>query len=108
MALHHWRELILGSPLPTTALGARQLDIPRALAVLSPDALASVAYANQEIFLGLVVAGTAGLAYSWTIALVISGLLAILTLSYTQTIHAYPGGGGSYTVARENLGVVPG
>src|SRR5579859_5650459 len=76
----------------------------RALAALSPDALSSIAYANQEIFLGLVVAGAAGLAYSWYIALAIALLLAILALSYTQTIQAYPGG-GSYTVARENLGV---
>jgi len=77
----------------------------RALAALSPDALSSIAYANQEIFLGLVVAGAAGLAYSWYIALAIALLLAILALSYTQTIQAYPSGGGSYTVARENLGV---
>jgi amino acid transporter len=102
------RDLIIGSPLPTEEMAGKRLDNVRALAALSPDALASVAYANQEIFLGLVIAGAAGLVYSWTIALVIAGLLAILTLSYSQTIRTYPSGGGSYTVARENLGTFVG
>jgi amino acid transporter len=105
---HHIREFIIGSPLPSTEAAEKRLDKLRALAALSPDALASIAYANQEIFLGLAVAGAAGLAYSWTIALVITGLLAILALSYSQTIQAYPAGGGSYTVARENLGELMG
>lgn len=98
------REILIGSPLPTHRLAHERLDTARALAALSPDALSSIAYANQEIFLGLAAAGAAGLIYSWPIALAITGLLAVLTLSYSQTIHAYPGGGGSYTVARENLG----
>lgn len=102
------RQLIIGSPLPSAELAVKRLDNVRALAALSPDALASVAYANQEIYLGLVIAGAAGLAYSSTIAVVITGLLAILTLSYSQTIKAYPAGGGSYTVARENLGTLVG
>ncbi len=76
----------------------------RALAAFSPDALSSVAYANQEIYLGLVVAGAAGLVYAWPIAVGIALLLGVLAVSYAQTIHAYPSGGGSYTVARENLG----
>ena len=105
---YHLHKLMIGSPLPSTTTAETHLDKRRALAALSPDALASVAYANQEIYLGLAVAGAAGLAYSWTIALVIVGLLAILTLSYSQTIQAYPSGGGSYTVARENLGENPG
>ncbi|MGC9025415.1 MAG: APC family permease, partial [Chloroflexia bacterium] len=98
------RELVLGSPLPTGRLAMERLDKVRALAVFSPDALSSIAYANQEIYLGLAVAGAAGLRYSFPIALAITGLLLVLALSYFQTIHAYPGGGGSYTVARENLG----
>jgi amino acid transporter len=56
----------------------------------------------------LVVAGTAGLAYAWPIGLTIAGLLIIVALSYYQTIHAYPSGGGSYVVARANLGTFPG
>ncbi|MBI2977032.1 MAG: APC family permease [Chloroflexi bacterium] len=99
------RELLIGPPISSKRMGDERLSNFRALAALSPDALSSIAYANQEIFLGLVVAGAAGLAYSWYIALAIAVLLAVLALSYTQTIQAYPSGGGSYTVARENLGV---
>ena len=80
----------------------------RALAAFSPDALSSIAYANQEIYLGLVVAGSAGLSLAWPVGLTISGLLVIVALSYFQTIHGYPSGGGSYVVARENLGTLPG
>ena len=97
-------ELVFGPPLPTTRLESERLNKTRALAALSPDALSSVAYANQEIFLGLTVAGAAGLAYSWPIALAITGLMLILAMSYSQTLYAYPSGGGSYTVAKENLG----
>src|SRR5437016_4640261 len=79
-----------------------------ALAVFSSDALSSVAYATEEILLILVLAGTAALHYSVPIALAITALLAIVAISYQQTIHAYPSGGGSYIVARENLGAVPG
>jgi amino acid transporter len=105
MALSTLQRVLVGPPLPTRSVVDERLGNFRALAALSPDALASVAYANQEIFLGLVVAGAAGLAYSWTIALAIAGLLTMLALSYSQTISAYPNGGGSYTVARENLGL---
>lgn len=104
MATSFLRDIIIGPPLPTARMGHERLDNLRALAALSPDALASIAYANQEIFLGLVVAGAAGLAYSGTIVLAIAGLLVVLAISYSQTINAYPTGGGSYTVARENLG----
>jgi amino acid transporter len=102
------RELLIGRPLPTVQLRGERLDNVRALAALSPDALSSIAYANQEIYLGLVVAGSAALSYSLPIALAIAVLLAVLTLSYSQTILAYPTGGGSYTVAKENLGRWPG
>jgi amino acid transporter len=97
------RELLIGSPLPTHRLTEERLSNVRALAALSPDALASVAYANQEIFLGLAAAGAAGLIFLWPIALAISVLLAIVSLSYTQVISTYPAGGGSYTVARQNI-----
>ncbi|MCL4250126.1 MAG: APC family permease [Anaerolineae bacterium] len=102
------RELLLGHPLPTFKSGETRLDNVRALAALSPDALSSIAYANQEIYLGLLAAGWVGLNFSLPIALAIAALLAILTLSYAQTILAYPAGGGSYTVAKENLGRLPG
>src|SRR5438105_7092164 len=78
-----------------------------ALAVFSSDAMSSVAYATEEILLVLVLAGTASLHLSLPIAVAITALLAIVAISYQQTIHAYPGGGGSYIVARDNLGELP-
>ncbi len=102
------KELLIGPPLPTHQLHEKKLNKVRALAAFSPDALSSIAYANQEIYLGLVVAGSAGLMLAWPIGLAITGLLVIVALSYYQTIHAYSSGGGSYVVARDNLGTVPG
>ena len=102
------KDLLIGSPLPTSDLAQKQLNKIRALAAFSPDALSSIAYANQEIYLGLVVAGAVGLSLSFPIGLAIVGLLAIVALSYSQTIRGYPNGGGSYVVAHENLGILPG
>jgi len=98
------REFLIGPPLPTHKLAEERLNKVRALAAFSPDALSSIAYANQEIFLGLVVAGSAGLVFSWPIGVAIAALLGMVALSYSQTLRAYPSGGGSYVVARENLG----
>ncbi|HUV92628.1 MAG TPA: permease, partial [Anaerolineales bacterium] len=95
--------MLIGSPLPTQELANKRLNKIRGLAVFSPDALSSIAYANQEIFLALVVAGSAGLVYSFPIGLGIILVLVMVTFSYFQTIHAYPTGGGSYIVASENL-----
>ncbi len=102
------KRILIGSPLHTQQLGERRLSIIHALAAFSPDVLSTIAYANQEIFLGLVIAGSAGLALRWPIGLAITGLLIIVAISYYQTIQAYPSGGGSYAVARENLGLLPG
>ncbi|MER3515027.1 MAG: amino acid permease, partial [Chloroflexota bacterium] len=102
------KQLLIGPPLPTHKLAEKRLNKIRALAAFSPDALSSIAYANQEIYLGLVVAGSAGLALSWPIGLAITVVLGIVALSYFQTIHGYPTGGGSYIVARDNLGTLPG
>jgi amino acid transporter len=102
------KQLLLGSPLPTQQLEHERLNKVRALAAFSPDALSSIAYANQEIYLGLVVAGSAGLAWATPIGLAITGLLILVALSYFQTVHGYPSGGGSYVVARDNLGALPG
>ena len=102
------KDLFIGPALPTRAIGIKQLNKIRALAAFSPDALASIAYANQEIYLGLVVAGSLGLAYALPIGLAITGVLVMVALSYYQTIQGYPTGGGSYIVARANLGVLPG
>lgn len=102
------KEFLIGHPLLTQQLHEKKLNKIRALAAFSPDALSSIAYANQEIYLGLVVAGSAGLALAWPIGLAITGLLVIVALSYYQTIHGYPSGGGSYVVSRENLGTLLG
>ncbi len=98
-----WKRWLLGTPLETERFREERLRIPIALAVFSSDALSSVAYATEEILLVLSLAGAAALGYSIPISGVIVLLLAILIASYRQTIHAYPDGGGSYIVARENL-----
>lgn len=102
------REWLTGPPLATHRLATERLSNWMGLAAFSPDALSSVAYANQEIYLGLAVAGSAGLLYSGRIALAIGVLLVLVSVSYSQTIAAYPSGGGSFTVASENLGRTPG
>ena len=102
------KDFFIGPPLPTRQLHEKKLNKIRALAAFSPDALSSIAYANQEIYLGLVVAGSFGLGIAWPIGLAITGLLVIVAISYFQTIHGYPSGGGSYVVARDNLGTKTG
>jgi len=77
------------------------------LAVFSSDALSSVAYGPQEVLFILALAGTAAFQYFLPVIYAIIGLLVILTISYEQTIHAYPSGGGAYIVARDNLGELP-
>ena len=69
------KSVLIGTPLPTQQLVEKRLNKIRALAAFSPDALSSIAYANQEIYLGLVVAGSAGLGLAWPIGLAIIGIL---------------------------------
>lgn len=100
------KRLLIGKSLPTSANSEERLNNFAALAVLSSDALSSVAYATEEILKVLVLAGSAAaLSNSIWIACAITLLLAIITLSYRQTIRAYPNGGGAYIVAHDNLGV---
>ncbi len=106
--LSRLKTLLIGPPLPTQKLSEKRLNNFRALAAFSPDALSSIAYANQEIYLGLVVAGSLGLALALPISVAIIGLLVLVSISYYQTIQGYPSGGGSYVVARDNLGTIPG
>ncbi|MBW4522799.1 MAG: APC family permease [Scytolyngbya sp. HA4215-MV1] len=110
MMLTRLKQVFLGRTLPTSAHAEERLTKAAALAILSSDALSSVAYATQETLLVLVAAGTSGHILGWSvpIAVAISVLLAIVILSYRQTIRAYPKGGGSYVVARGNLGLYPG
>ena len=102
------KRLLLGDPLHNREAMHQRLSNPVALAVFSSDALSSVAYAPQEIMLMLALAGTAALSLTLPIAVAIGVLLVIVVLSYRQTIREYPGGGGSYIVAKENLGTIPG
>jgi amino acid transporter len=102
------KRLLVGRPLPTHALPHQRLGIPAALAVFSADGLSSVAYATEEILLVLMAGGAAAAALSLPVGLAIVALVFIVAASYSQTIHAYPGGGGSYIVSKENLGVPAG
>src|SRR5216110_195952 len=103
------KSLLFGRPLPSERLEHERLNKKTALAVLSSDAISSVAYATDQILIVLAVLGTAtAVQYAVPISGVIVGLLVLVGLSYRQTIYAYPNGGGSYTVARENLGTPAG
>jgi amino acid transporter len=102
------KGFILGSPFATSQIVHERLTKLKALAIFSSDALSSSAYATEEILLVLVLAGSGSLHDSIPIAIVIAALIGIVTLSYRQTIGAYPGGGGAYIVAYTNLGRLAG
>lgn len=102
-----WR-IVIGNPLETEDLDSEKLTKTRGLAVLASDALSSTAYATEEMMKVLVLAGVTGLALTQPLSIAIVILIAILGFSYFRTIHAYPQGGGAYTVAHENLGALPG
>ncbi|MBN1429012.1 MAG: APC family permease [Anaerolineae bacterium] len=101
-------RLLLGKPLATHDLPHQTVSKPIGLAIFASDALSSTAYATEEILLILALAGSgvAVLGLSIPIAIAIAVLLVIVTISYRQTIYAYPNGGGAYIVARDNLGEV--
>ncbi|ALP35076.1 amino acid permease [Paenibacillus sp. IHB B 3084] len=101
------KRLLIGRPRKSTALEDEKLNKLKALAILSSDALSSVAYGTEQILLVLITAGFAALWYSIPISIAVLGLLIILILSYRQTIFSYPGGGGAYIVAQDNLGRAP-
>ena len=95
---------LLGRPLPRSSARDERLPSLQALPILSSDALSSVAYATEAALGILILGGSAALRLSLPITLAIIGLIAIVVLSYRQAIAAYPNGGGSYVVARDNLG----
>lgn len=104
MAYRAFKRLIIGRPLESARLARERLPKRYALAVFSPDALSSTAYATEEILIVLVIAGIAALSLSIPIATAIVVLLAIVVISYRQLILAYPSGGGGYIVSKENFG----
>jgi len=103
-SLSHW---FIGRPLSTADAPHQTIGKAIGLAVFASDALSSTAYATQEIMIILAAAGTMAFGYVFPISLAIVILMTIVTISYEQTIHAYPGGGGAYIVARDNLGELP-
>src|SRR3954466_1855075 len=102
------KRFLIGRPLKSTELGEQKLNKTKALAILSSDALSSVAYGPEQILIVLVLLGTVAFWYSIPIAIGVLILLTALILSYRQIIFAYPHGGGAYVVSKENLGVNPG
>ena len=102
-----WRTWLIGRPLATADAPHQTIGKWVGLAVFASDALSSTAYATQEILLILAMAGMGAFRYAFPVSVAIVALLIILTISYEQTIHAYPGGGGAYIVTRDNLGEAP-
>ncbi|HYI44298.1 MAG TPA: APC family permease [Actinomycetota bacterium] len=102
------KRLLLGRPMASGELGHTLLPKVFALPVFASDALSSMSYASQEVLIVLVAAGTGALALGVPISLAVSFLLAVVIISYRQIVRAYPGGGGAYAVAYENLGTYSG
>ena len=102
-----FKRLILGQPIPSELAHQERLSRVTGLAVLSSDALSSVAYATDFILATFVVAGIGAFGYAIPISLIIESLLGIVAFSYRQTIHAYPKGGGAYIVAKGTSGRRP-
>jgi len=104
---HDLSHYLIGRPLATADAPHQTIGKAIGLAVFASDALSSTAYATQEILVILAVAGTMAFGYVFPISIAIVVLLAIVSLSYEQTIHAYADGGGAYIVSRDNLGELP-
>jgi amino acid transporter len=102
------KRALIGEPIATVRADEERLSKVKALAVLSSDAISSVAFATEAILVNLVMAGSTHLGLVLPISIAIIALMIIVSTSYRQTIPAYPNGGGSYIVARENLGTIPG
>ena len=98
-----WRSWLIGRPLPTADAPHQTIGKFIGLAVFASDALSSSAYSTQEMLVILAVMGTRAYEYVVPLSLAIVSLLAIVVISYEQTIHAYPNGGGAYIVSRHNL-----
>ena len=102
------KRLLLGRKLRSAQLHETLLPKRIALPVFASDALSSVAYAPDEIFLTLSLAGLTAYAYSWKIAILVAVVMLVVVASYRQNVHAYPSGGGDYEVATVNLGSTAG
>ncbi|HVK26506.1 MAG TPA: APC family permease [Actinokineospora sp.] len=98
------KRILLGRKLRSAQLGETLLPKRIALPVFASDALSSVAYAPDEVFIMLAIAGASQYIWSWKIAIAVALVMAAVIASYRQTVHAYPSGGGDYEVATVNLG----
>ena len=101
------RRFLIGKPLASSELAHERLPKTKALAVFASDALSSSSYATEEVLRILILGGSLGLMFTLPVAGAIGLLLAIVVISYRQTIKAYPHGGGSYIVSKDNLGTIP-
>lgn len=106
--MNRWATLLMGRPIPDRAEQAEQVGPARGVAMLGLDALASAAYGPEALLTILIVIGAASARHVLPLSLLICAVLLLVSLSYRQTIAAYPNGGGAYTVARDNLGRGPG
>src|SRR6185436_15155353 len=102
-AIARFRQMLFGRPLSSHEEITERLSKKKALAIFSSDPISSSAYATEEILRVLVLAGSGALLLSLPIAGAIALLLAVVSISYRQEVHAYPSGGGDYAVARANL-----
>src|ERR1700746_3219372 len=101
-------DILLGRPLASDEARAEEIGVSAGIPIFGLDALSSAAYGPEAALTLLIPLGVAGAGYIVPISLTIIVLLSIFYFSYRQTIQAYPGGGGSYTVARQNLGASAG
>lgn len=101
------KRLLIGDPFPTSRETHERLDKVRALAVFASDPISSNAYATEAIMGVIIILGSGALRLTLPIGLVVAALVLLVIFSYIQTILHYPGGGGSYIVAKDNLGVFP-
>lgn len=101
------KDILIGRPFPTSMDIHERLDKIRALAVFASDPISSNAYATEAIMTILIVLGSRALNITWHIGLAVAALVIIVIFSYIQTILHYPGGGGAYSVAKDNLGRFP-
>lgn len=102
------KRILLGRKLRSSQLGETLLPKRIALPVFASDALSSVAYAPDEVFIMLSLAGASAYVWSWKIAIAVALVMTAVIASYRQTVHAYPSGGGDYEVATVNLGPAAG
>ncbi len=98
------KRILLGRKLRSSQLGETLLPKRIALPVFASDALSSVAYAPDEVFIMLSLAGASAYVWSWKIGIAVALVMSAVVMSYRQTVHAYPSGGGDYEVATVNLG----